>query len=530
MERIKPLLLLIIDGFGVSLEKNGNPVAEATKPNFAKIEENFPFTTLQASGTAVGLPWGEAGNSEVGHITIGAGRAIHHHLPRIIYSIRDGSFFKNEAFLKAAEHVRKNNSSLHIAGLMSSGSVHSYIDHLYALLDFTKQEKIERVYLHIFSDGKDAPPKEGARFFADLEAKIKKEWPRVRFASVIGRFYALDRGTNWDRVKKTYELLTSGLGEKITSVSNYLQSSYEKNITDEFIEPAVILAEGEKEAASLVKENDALIFSDFREDSMREIVWAFVEEGFVYFPREKIKNLLVVTFTEYQKGLAALPAFLQLDIHWPLGEVLSGAGLKQLRIAESQKYAHITYFLNGGQERPFSGEARILIPSITTVRAEEVPEMKTQEITDRILENLNNYDVIIANFANADMVGHSGDFQASIKAVEAIDKAMGKLLDGFLSSGGTMLVTSDHGNIERKRNLISGEKLTEHSISPVPLYLIGEKFRLARPAAEEKIAERKKKVSGVLTDVSPTLLELLDLAKPEEMSGQSLLSLLKNDL
>ena len=526
MNRIKPLLLLILDGFGISLEKNGNPVAEAETPNLTKIEQNFPFTTLQASGTAVGLPWGEAGNSEVGHLIIGAGRAIYHHLPRIIYSIRDGSFFKNAAFLKAALHVRQNNSSLHIAGLMSSGSVHSYIDHLYALLDFAKQEKIERVYLHIFSDGKDAPPKEGADFFTALEAKIKKEWPYVRFASIIGRSYALDRGENWDRTRKTYELLTAGKGEKITSVANYLQSSYAKNITDEFIEPAVVTAADGGETAGWIKENDALIFSDFREDSMRQIARSFVEDKFTYFPRETIKNFLVVTLSEYQKGLPALPAFPQIDIRWPLGEVITGAGLRQLRIAQSQKYAHVTYFLNGGLERPFANEDRILIQSLTGVSFEEAPEMKTPEITDKILENLTNYDVVIANFANADMVGHTGDFRACIKAVEVVDEAIGRLLEAILNSGGAMLITADHGNIEYKRSPISGEKLTEHSINPVPLYLVGEKFRLAEPATEEEIIERKKEVRGVLTDVAPTLLELLDLAKPEEMSGQGLFNVL----
>lgn len=526
MARLKPLLLIILDGFGISLEKTGNPVAEAKKPALDEIEHNFPFTTLQASGTAVGLPWGEAGNSEVGHLTIGAGRAIHHHLPRIIYSIRDGSFFKNEALLKAAEHTRLNKSRLHIAGLISSGSVHSYIDHLYALLEFTKKEKIEQVFLHVFTDGKDAPPKEGAEFFAKLEEKIKKEWPQVYFASVIGRFYALDRDDNWDRIKKTYELLTGGKGEKITSVSDYLRSSYEKEITDEFVEPAVVIGEGDG-TSGLIRENDVLIFSDFREDSMRELTRAFVEESFEYFPRKKLPNLLVVTMTEYQKGFAALPAFPQLDINWSLGRVLSEAGLRQLRIAESQKYAHLTYFLNGGQEKPFFGEDRILIPSLATAHFDEMPEMKTREITAGILENFDKYDVIIANFANADMVGHSGNFAASLKAVEIIDESIGQLANAFLNSEGAMLITADHGNIELKRDRISGEKLTEHSTNPVPLYLVGKDFRLAKVASSAEILERKKKVQGILTDVAPTLLALLDLKKPPEMTGQSLRSILK---
>lgn len=528
MNRTKPLLLIILDGFGISLEKTGNPVAEAKKPAFDEIEKNFPFTTLQASGTAVGLPWGEAGNSEVGHLTIGAGRAIHHHLPRIIYSIRDGSFLKNEAFLKAARHIHENNSRLHIAGLVSSGSVHSYIDHLYALFEFTKNEKIESVFLHIFTDGKDAPPKEGAEFIAKLEEKIKKDWPHIHPASVIGRFYALDRDENWDRTKIAYKLMTEGRGEKISSIAEYLRSSYQKEKTDEFIEPAAV-ADKAGEAPGLIQENDALIFSDFREDSIRELARAFVEDPFDYFPREKIKNLMVVTMTEYQKGLAALPAFPKLDINWPLGRVLSEAGLRQLRISETQKYAHVTYFLNGGQEKPFPGEDRILISSLPTAHFEESPEMKTKEITAKILENLNDYDVIIANFANADMVGHSGNFEASVKAVEILDDSIQKLTAAILNTEGAMLITADHGNIELKQNLISGEKLTEHSINPVPFYLVGKKFRLPKAASQEEILEQKKEAKGILTDIAPTALELLGLQKPHEMSGQSLLQTLKVD-
>lgn len=529
MVRLKPLLFIILDGFGISLEKIGNPVAEAKKPTLDEIERNFPFTTLQASGTAVGLPWGEAGNSEVGHLTIGAGRAIHHHLPRIIYSIRDGSFFKNEALLKAARHIHKNNSRLHVAGLISSGSVHSYIDHLYALLEFTKQEKIGQVFLHLFTDGKDAPPKEGAEFFKKLEERIKKEWPQVHFASVIGRFYSLDRDENWDRIKTTYELLTEGRGKKITSVSNYLRSSYEKDITDEFVEPAVVVGE-RNETPGLIKEKDVLVFSDFREDSMREMVRVFVEEPFAYFPRQKIKDLLVITLTEYQKGLTALPAFSQPGVHWPLGRVLSKAGLRQLRIAESQKYAHLTYFLNGGQEKPFFGEERILIPSLSNAHFDETPAMKTREITAGILENFHKYDVIIANFANADMVGHSGNFTASIKAVEIIDESIGQLVTAVLNSGGVILITADHGNIELKRDRISGEKLTEHSTNPVPFYLVGKDFRAARMLSPERILERKKEIQGILTDVAPTVLELLGLQKPPEMSGQSLMAILKRKI
>jgi 2,3-bisphosphoglycerate-independent phosphoglycerate mutase len=540
MARPKPLILIILDGFGISLEKEGNPVHEAQTPALNEIERNFPFTTLQASGVAVGLPWGEAGNSEVGHLTIGSGRAIYHHLPRIINSIYDGSFFKNESLLKAAEHVRKNNSSLHIAGLISSGSVHSYIDHLYALIDFAKKENLEKVYLHIFTDGKDAPPNEGAKFLTQIRERLHKTAPNVKLASVIGRFFSLDRDLQWDRTKECYELLTEGKGEKINSIPEYLLVSYQAGITDEFIKPAfvppatgttagspakVLASEGEP---ALVKEGDALIFSDFREDSMRQIVHVFTDETFDYFPRKKISNLLVVTMTEYQKGMKALAAFPQLEINWPLSRVLADTGLKSLHIAETQKYAHVTYFFNGGKEKPFTGEDRILIPSINTAHFDEAPQMRAPEITAKILENFERYDVIIANFANADLVGHSGNFKAAIKAVEILDESLGNIMSAVLNQDAAILVTADHGNIELKRNAITGEKRTEHSINPVPLYLLGRKFKRKNPRKENEIEKQKKEVGGILTDIAPTILELLEIEQPEEMTGKSLLPILES--
>lgn len=520
-----PILLIILDGFGVSSEKSGNPVAEARTPILDEIEKHFPFTTLQASGTAVGLPPREAGNSEVGHLTMGAGRVVYHHLPRIISSIYDGSFFETEAFLKAVDHVRKNNSSLHIAGLVSSGSVHSYIDHLYALLDLAKKKNIERVFIHVFSDGKDAPPKEGADFLEKLGERLKKEWPMASLTSVVGRFYALDRDEKWDRVQVAYELLTQGGGEKIISVSEYLHQSYAKGETDEFVKPAVVIDE-KGQAVGLIKANDALIFSDFREDSMREVTRVFAEEDFTHFTRPKIPNLLLVTMTEYQKGLNTLVAFPRLDISWPLARVLGEAGMSHLHIAETQKYAHVTYFFNGGLEKSFPGEERILIPSVAVSRFDEVPEMRAGEITEKILENFGKQDIIIANFANADMVGHSGNFQAAVQAVEVLDGALGQIMNAVLAGSGVMVVTADHGNIERKRALISGERLTEHSMNPVPFYLIGQKFRRPLPRTGEEIIKHKSEIGGILIDVTPTILELLDLKKPSEMTGQSLLDVL----
>lgn len=527
MQKPKPLILLILDGFGVSTEKVGNPVEIAKKPILEELEKKFPWTLLQASGVAVGLPWGESGNSEVGHLTIGAGRVIYHHLPRIVYSIYDGSFFKNKAFLQATTHVKSHNSRLHIAGLVSSGSVHSYIDHLYALLDLAEQENIPEIFVHIFTDGKDAYPQEGAKFIGMLEERMKKEWPHAHLASVVGRFFALDRDNNWDRVKKAYELLTAGKGEKITSIPQHIAASYVQNIMDEFVEPAIVVGE-EKNPIGLIRENDALIFSDFREDSMREISRAFADEEFTQFPREPIKNLLVVTMTEYQKETNAIPAFPTLDIAWPLARVLTDAGLSHLHIAETQKYAHVTYFLNGGQEKPFPREERILIPSLVAAHYDEIPEMRARDITAKILERFNDFDVIIANLANTDMVGHSGNFEAAVHAVETVDECLGEILNAVLNSGALLVVTADHGNIERKRNTLTGEATTKHSVNPVPLFLVSRELRREKLRTEEEILQKKSKIDGILTDIAPTMLEILGIKKPLEMTGKSLLSILLN--
>lgn len=521
MSRPKPLLLVILDGFGISLETSGNPVASAKIPNFQFLDTWFPFTTLQASGVAVGLPWGEPGNSEVGHLTIGAGRVIYHHLPRIISAIYDGSFEKNEAFLKAITHAKENKGVVHLAGLISSGSVHSYIDHLYALLELTKAHNITAC-VHAFTDGRDAPPNEGAKFFAMIEERIAKSWPQAELISVAGRFYAMDREGNWDRTKTAYELLADKKGVEVESISAHLQDSYNRGIMDEFIEPAYV--KSKSGGNSLIKKGDSLIFFNFREDSMRQITSAFVEENFQDFPRSRIENLFTVTMTEYKKGMQAETAFPPLDINWPLARVLSEEKLSHFHIAETEKYAHVTYFLNGGIEKPFAGEERTLIPSVPTAHFDEVPEMRAKEILSVITEKFDSYDVIIANFANADMVGHSGDYQSAIRAIEVLDGVLGELTKLILKNPESILmVTGDHGNIELKRSTMTGEKITEHSLNPVPFYLVGSSFKRQTPRYPEHIAEKKAEIGGILTDVSPTIIELLELKKPHEMTGDSLL-------
>ncbi len=526
MQRPKPLILLILDGFGITTETTGNPVASADTATLDMLEREFPFVSLQASGIAVGLPWGMPGNSEVGHLTIGAGRAIHHHLPRVILSIHDESFFSNPAFMHAATHVKKHTSRLHIAGLISSGSVHSYADHLYALLDFTKKQGIKEVFIHLFTDGKDAPANEAGDYVHALEERMQKEWPYAHIASVTGRFYALDRDQHWDRTQAVFALLTKGEGAPVTSIEKYLHESYARDISDEFIEPAVAINQ-EGNPRALIQQDDALIFSDFREDSMRQLARAFAEKKFAAFSRELPPNLFVVTMTEYQQGLEAEAAFPPLAINWPLARIIGEAGMRHLHIAETQKYAHVTYFLNGGTETPFPGEERIFISSGAAIHFDQRPEMKTPEITEHILNTFGNYDVVIANFANADMVGHSGDFDAAVQAVEVIDEALALLTSAVLERGGIMLVTADHGNIELKRHIISGEQITQHSTNPVPLFLVDAHSRRATPRSAKEIHAIKSRAAGLLTDIAPTIIEVLGLHQPAEMTGKSLLDVLK---
>lgn len=522
MKAYKPVMLVILDGFGVSLEEKGNPVLSARTPTLDLFDTSYPFTTLQASGVAVGLPWGEAGNSEVGHLTMGAGRVIYHHLPRIISAIHDGSFFQNEALLAAAGHVKKNASRLHIFGLVSSGSVHSYIDHLYALLKFVEEAGVPEAYLHVVTDGKDAPPKEAVKFLPQIEERVKKEFPHTRIASVVGRFYAMDRDEKWERIEAAYELYTEGKGNSVSSVTGYLESAYEAGLTDEFIEPGFV--PGPTGAAlALIREGDAAICFNFREDSVREISHALTDVSFDFFPRRtRLQNFQLVTMTEYERNLEALAAFPPLEVREPLARVLSDAGLRQLHIAETEKYAHVTYFFNGGREKPYAGEERILVPSVPTAHFDDVPEMKAGEITARVLEELPRNDFILVNFANTDMVGHTGKMEAASRAVEALDRSLGELAEAVLALDGILIVTGDHGNVEAKQNPLTGEAISEHSINPVPLYLVGRDFRLQKLREHQDILKAKREVGGILTDIAPTVLQLMGLRKSAEMTGSSL--------
>jgi len=517
MKQYKPVVLIILDGFGISPDQIGSPWETAKHPTFSDIEKNYPFTALQASGIAVGLPWGKEGNSEVGHLAIGSGKIIYNHLPRISTAISDETFFSNEVFLKAANHVKQNNSSLHLMGLFSSGTVHSYSEHLYALMDFTTKQNISNVFLHLFSDGKDAYYKEGFKFFKELEDRLKSNYPNIKIASIIGRKYSMDRDNNWGLTEKAYKLFTESAGEEINSASSHIMNNYEKENYDSSISPAFI------SNTKRITDNDSVIFYNFREDSPRQLAQAFVEDNFNKFERIKLNNLFFVTMTEYSKNIPTIPAFHSTGVKNPLAKIISDNKLKQFHIAETVKYAHITYFLNGGNESKHEGEDWLLVPSLETPSFEISPEMSAEKITEEIIYNLDKYNFIVANFANADMVGHTGNFKATSKALEKLDKSISVIIPEVLKTGGAVVITADHGNAEEKTYKLTGEKKTEHSINPVPFYVISNEFKNTQPATQEEIKKKYQDTKGTLADVAPTVLDLLGLKPSEEMSGQSLL-------
>ncbi|MBU3926078.1 2,3-bisphosphoglycerate-independent phosphoglycerate mutase [Patescibacteria group bacterium] len=519
-KKYKPVVLLILDGFGISPDKIGSPWEAAEHPTFSEIEKDYPLTALQASGIAVGLPWGKEGNSEVGHLTIGAGKIIYNYLPRISNAINDGSFLKNEAFLRAIEHIKKNNGNLHFLGLFSSGTVHSYEEHLYALFGLAKNNGVKKTFLHLFSDGKDAFHKEGADYFKKLEELLASKYSDIKIASIIGRSFAMDRDNHWDRTAKAYNLFVKGEGQKFESASSYIENQYKKDFFDDNIEPAILNNCAEE---SRIKDGDAIIFYNFREDSERQLTKAFLEEKFEEFPRKKLENIIFVSMTEYYKNIPALVAFKSANIEYPLARIISENGLTQLHIAETEKYAHITYFFNGGRESVFENEERMVVPSSRAVSYSQTPEMSAEKITEIIISALDKYNFIAANFANADMVGHTGDFHATAKALEVLDSCVGKIFQKIIKSNAVLVITSDHGNAEEKLYKITGQKKTNHSINPVPLYLIGNDFKKENPKTEEEINKDYKDVKGTLADIAPTILELLNLKTPDSMNGLSLL-------
>lgn len=519
----KPVVLVVLDGWGISNNVQGNPIREATLPTIEKLNRFYPMTTIQASGISVGLPWNTAGNSEVGHMTMGAGRIIYQNMPRISLAIQDGSFFKNESLLNTINFAKENKSKLHFMGLLSSGSVHSHKDHIIALLRLAKNEGVGEVYLHAFTDGRDSAPTAGIQQLKELQREMRLIGIG-KIASISGRNFSMDRNNNWDRIEKTYRMLTEGKGNTADDPLVVLEQSYLKNITDEYIEPTVI-TEKEKPIAN-IEDKDAVIFFNFREDRARELTRAFVLPDFDGF-RRKLLNLHFVTLTEYERNLPVSVAFPPEDIHHSLGEILSQTGKKQLRIAETEKYAHVTYFFNGGKEKPFPEEDRILVPSPAVSRFDEIPEMSSPQITETLIDNLkkNEYDFILVNYASPDMVGHTGNEAASIKAVEATDKSLSILVPAVLKAGGAMIITSDHGNVEEIKKASSGEIDTEHSTNPVPLWYITPDNHREKNA--EQMVREQNEVNGLLSDIAVTILDTMGIQKPAEMNGTSLLSVLK---
>lgn len=519
----KPLVLIVLDGWGVSNNVQGNPIREATLPTFEKLNRFYPMTTLQASGISVGLPWNTAGNSEVGHMTMGAGRVIYQNMPRISLAIQDGSFFKNEALLAAVNTVKKNKSRLHLMGLISSGSVHSHREHLLALLRLVKNEGLDEVYVHLFTDGRDSAPTAGMQQIKELTREMRLVGIG-KIVSLSGRNFAMDRNNNWDRIEKAYRMLTEGTKKTTTDPLLALEQSYAKSITDEYVEP-VTVTEKDKPIA-LIADKDAVIFFNFREDRARELTKAFTSPDFDGFER-KLLDIHFTTLTEYERGLPTHVAFPPEDIQNSLGETLSLHKKKQLRIAETEKYAHVTYFFNGGKEKAFPGEDHLLIPSPSVSHFDEVPEMSSPQITEALIATLakNKYDFILVNYANPDMVGHTGNEKASIQAVEATDKSLSIVIPAVLKIGGAMIVTADHGNVEELKKSSTGEIDTEHSTNPIPLWYITPDNHHEKKAAQ--MMREQNEVNGLLSDVAPTVLDVMDIEKPTEMNGTSLLTVLK---
>jgi 2,3-bisphosphoglycerate-independent phosphoglycerate mutase len=516
----KKLCLVILDGFGVGKDDASNPIFVAKKEGFFDIAESYySKLALSASGISVGLPYQEPGNSETGHMNIGAGFIVYQSLQRIGVAIKDGTFFENPALVKAVEHIKKNNSTFHIMGLISSGNVHSSMDHLMTLIDFAVEQKLPRVWLHLFTDGRDSPPNEGTKIISKIQKKIK-DFENIKIATIVGRSIAMDRDKHWERTQKAYESLTEDKTTKVADFNQYLEESYKKEIMDEFIEPAVL----ENSHQSRIKDGDAVFFFNFREDRARQLTKAFVLDDFREFARKKIKDLVFVTMSEYEKGLTTEVVFGPPEIPSPLGAVIANAGLKQYRVAETTKYAHITYFLNGMREEPFENETRELIPSYAGPRFDEKPEMAAHEIMDKIIAAVesNQYDVILTNFANADMVGHTGNFEAIVKAIETLDHCLAKIMEACLKNNWFLAVTADHGNSEEAINLITGEVLTEHSSNLVPFYLIGKDLK--KEQAQSPLSPGG--AGGILADVAPTLINLIDLQIPPRMTGTNLLKLL----
>lgn len=510
MSRPKPLALIILDGFGLREEVHGNAVAQANKPNYDFLWNEFPHTQLGASGLSVGLPEGQMGNSEVGHLNIGAGRIVYQDLTRVTKEISEGTFYENEVFLGAIKHTKEKNTNLHLYGLLSDGGVHSHIDHLFALLELAKKEDVKNVFIHAFLDGRDVYPDSAINYIQQLQDKLD-ELGVGKIATVQGRYYAMDRDKRWERTEKAYRAMVYGDGPHYEDPVVAIRESYEKSVYDEFVMPTVIVDNAGNPVGQIESE-DAIIFFNFRPDRAIQISQVFTNEDFRGFDRgDKLpKNLYYVCLTHFSETVDGYVAYKPTNLDNTFGEILSRNGLKQLRIAETEKYPHVTYFFNGGREEELEGENRILIPSPKVATYDLQPEMSASEVADKVIEQIekNEYDVIILNFANPDMVGHSGRLDATIKAIEATDENLGRVIDAILAKDGVALVTADHGNSEFLIDE-NGNTVTAHTTNPVPFIITKKDVELRE--------------DGILADLAPTMLSLLEMEQPKEMTGKSLI-------
>lgn len=507
----RPVVLFVLDGWGFNPRKEGNAIVQASTPHMDGLTQRYPSSTISISGLDVGLPDGQMGNSEVGHMHIGAGRVIYQDLTLIHRAIDDGSFFSNPVFLQALRAVKQARGRLHLMGLLGNGGVHSHQHHLEALVELASKEKVGKIFIHPFLDGRDTPPKSAEGFMVDFEQRLKST-PEARIATVSGRYYAMDRDKRWERTEKAYLALTEGVGARAGSPLEAIRKSYRDGVTDEFVLPTVIegvVPEG------VVREGDGVIFFNFRADRARQLTRAFTQKDFKEFSRQRPLSLSsFVTMTEYDRSFGLPVAFPPRDLSNTLGEVASREGVHQLRIAETEKYAHVTYFFNGGQEKKFPLEERILIPSTKEVPTYDLkPEMSAREITEALIQEIEKdaYGLVILNFANADMVGHSGNFDATVRACEVVDECVGRLVRALSKKGGRAVITGDHGNAEQMIDYGTGAVHTAHTTNPVPLIVVDDRFKSC------------KLQSGTAIDVAPTMLRLMGLPQPNEMKGHSLL-------
>jgi len=525
-KKYRPVVLVILDGWGIAEPSTANAISQADTPVMDRLEREFFATTLQASGEAVGLDWGEMGNSEVGHMNMGAGFTVYQDVVRINEAIRGGSFFKNKAFLDAIRHTKEKKSNLHIMGLLSNGKVHSYNEHLYALIDLAKDQGLEKVYIHAFLDGRDAPPRSAEGFLAELDRKIQGAGIG-QVVTLAGRYFAMDRDNRWERIQDTYDAMVFGKGKRYPSTEAAIQDAYRKGVMDEQVPPVVI--DSKQAPFQGIKDGDAVIFFNYRTDRAREISQAILLPGFEHFDRQGgLRDIFFVAMTDYGANLPYHIAFPPQHIDQPLAKYISDQGLKQLHAAETEKFAHVTSFFDGGHTQPFPGEEFLLVHSRRDVaNYDEAPKMSAIPLTDQLIEKISTgkYDFVVVNYANTDMVGHTANLEACKQAVTAVDTCVGRLLDAVWAQGGATIITADHGNIEKVIDLQTGDIYKEHTANPVPLVIVAEGYEQANYQTPQiQMGFVPGVPYGVLQDVAPTILFLMGLEQPPFMTGQSLVN------